>query len=546
MSDGERTVVVGFDALDFKYLDRFDLPTFDALRDEGVEAPLSSTFPPWTGSAWPSAYTGSTPDHHGAFSFFDFADRSPADAPLVSRNEVRLPAIWNYLSARDARSIVLNVPVTHPADEIEGVVVPGYLAPEHEPGYPPEIRDELSDALGKEYRIYTENEMSGGEHDKLDSYVDIVHSRGEAAEYLLDAYDWEFAFVQVQKTDAVFHKFDEESAFERVYQAADDVLATIRSAAPDANVVVCSDHGIGRLDGTQVAVNEILRREGFLESAPDGELPSLASKKSSFEDADDPAEAGEASSSVTARAASAAESMLRAVGLTPDDAYAVTKRLGVDRQVRKLLPDEVIDSARQGVDWSNSLAYCRLAPELGVRLNVEGRDPDGVVPPDEYDETRDRLIEVLSNVTAPDGEPVFEWVKPREEVYDGPATEDACDVLFYPNEMNHLVTTGVGGRPLISIDTYNHKQNGVFIGAGPSFGNASTAALPAPMSLTSVAPTVLATMGLPVPDRMTGDVPEGLGLPATRERYEGVSFATQSSDDSEGDVRDRLSDLGYL
>ena len=548
MSDADRTIVVGFDGLDFRYLDQYDLPTFDALRADGVEAPLSSTFPPWTGSAWPSTYTGSTPDHHGAFSFFDFADRTPTDAPLLSRNEVRLPAIWDYLGDREARSIVLNVPVTHPADEIEGVLVPGYLAPEHEAGHPDGIRAEISDAIGREYRIYTEIETDGADADKLDSYVDLVRSRGEAAGYLLDAYDWEFAFIQVQKTDAVFHDFEEDEAFKRVYRAADEVLDTVRSAAPDANVIVCSDHGIGPIDGSQVAVNEVLRRAGFLESAPDGDLPSLGDKKTSFDEEDGAEQKGErkAPTSTSARAAAAAESMLRAVGLTPDDAYAVTKQLGVDKTVRRLLPDEVLDSAKQGVDWPSSQAYCRIASELGVRISVEGRDPDGIVPPDRYDETREAIIDVLSDVKAGDGEPVFEWVKPREDVYDGPATDDACDVLFYPREMNHLVTARVGGRPVISADTFNHQQHGVFIAAGPAFANASPGSLASPISLTSVAPTAIASLGLPVPDRMTGDVPAELALPSTRERYDDVRFATGAADEDEGDVRDRLSDLGYL
>ncbi|ESP86891.1 hypothetical protein K933_16557 [Candidatus Halobonum tyrrellensis G22] len=541
-------MVVGFDALDFEYLDRFDLPAFDTLRSDGVEAPLSSTFPPWTGSAWPSTYTGSTPDHHGAFSFFDFADHTPADAPILSRNEVRLPAIWDYLTARGASSIVVNVPVTHPADEIEGVLVPGYLAPEREPSHPSGVRSEISEAIGREYRIYSETETDSGAEavDKLDSYVDLIRSRGEAAEYLLDAYDWEFAFVQVQKTDAVFHEFTEESAFERVYRAADEVLDTVRSAAPDANVVVCSDHGIGPVTGSQVAVNEILRREGFLESAPDGELPSLSDRKKTLDVTVNGNERTRGRPSVAARAASTAESVLRTAGLTPDDVYAVTKRLGVDEQVRRLLPEDVLDSARQGVDWGESRAYCRLAPELGVRLNVEGRDPEGVVPPDEYEATRDAIVDLLAGVTARDGDPVFEWVEPREAVYDGPAAEDACDVLFYPREMNHVVTTRVGGRPVNSADTYNHKQNGVFVAAGPSFAEASADAVPSPMSLTSVAPVALAASGYPVPERMTGEVPAGLGVPATRERYGNVSFAGGAADDDEGDVRDRLSDLGYL
>ncbi len=40
-----------------------------SIRKEGVETELESTFPPWTGSAWPSIYTGVDPAHHGVYSF---------------------------------------------------------------------------------------------------------------------------------------------------------------------------------------------------------------------------------------------------------------------------------------------------------------------------------------------------------------------------------------------------------------------------------------------------------------------------------------------
>ena len=131
--------MLGFDALSWRYLDAFDLPNFESLIDRGVAAPLESTFPPWTGSAWPSMYTGVDPSHHGVYSFFDVAVGYPDEAGLISRNDVQAPALWNYLTAVDRSSAVLNVPVTHPAEPIDGALVPGYLAPEEADV----LRDEL-------------------------------------------------------------------------------------------------------------------------------------------------------------------------------------------------------------------------------------------------------------------------------------------------------------------------------------------------------------------------------------------------------------------
>src|SRR6056297_3287212 len=206
MSSKHNTVVVGFDALDFRYLDAFEssLPNFERLRSEGVEAPLESTFPPWTGSAWPSMYTGTDPSHHGTYGFFDHTEGYPDEDELVTRNRVRQPALWNYLTALDEPAVVLNVPVTHPAEPVAGLLVPGYLAHEEDAGYPAGIRSELSEAIDGEYRIYADAETSDDSDRKRESYLDLIRMRGEAAEYLLTEYDWRIAVVQVQKTDTVF------------------------------------------------------------------------------------------------------------------------------------------------------------------------------------------------------------------------------------------------------------------------------------------------------------------------------------------------------
>ena len=196
-----QTIVLGFDALDFRYLDKFsdELPNFEALREKGIEAPLDSTHPPWTGSAWPSMYTGTDPSYHNAYSFFDYGNNYPNEAELLSRRNVKAPALWNYLSSIGEPSIVLNVPVTHPVEPIKGVLIPGYLATEDAPGFPKGIRDELNDALDQPYRIYSSHELSDEKSKKLQGYTELIKMRKRAATYLLKEFEWSVAVIQVQK-----------------------------------------------------------------------------------------------------------------------------------------------------------------------------------------------------------------------------------------------------------------------------------------------------------------------------------------------------------
>lgn len=543
MTEKERTptVVLGFDALTTRYLDEFELPNFDSLRTSGIEARLESTFPPWTGSAWPSMYTGMGPSYHGVYSFFDFEGQTPVEADLITRNSVKAPGLWNYLSSLGIRSIVLNTPVTHPAERINGIIIPGYLAPEEAAGHPKGIRQELSAAIGENYRIYAEESDTTP---SVEAFVHLIELRRRAAKWLLETNDWEFAIVQVQKTDTVFHRFNDRNAFERIYTAADGLVGTILdTVGENANIVVCSDHGIGPTSGYNVYVNEVLRRHDFLSVTSSGDTPTLAGHKDRLVDSATMKDTDEYSLSGTAF--SIVETLLRYGGITVGDMYTIARKLGVDSILSDVLTDEMRTALNRNTDWHRSRAYCRNAAELGVRINLEGREQRGIVPKSEYENVRTQLIQVLSSLTTPDEESAFEFVARREEVYDGPFTETACDVMFMPNKMNNVVASNIIGRTFVPITDFNHKRMGVFIASGP---DVNTAVELERLSLTDVAPIVMALLQCAVPKQMTGSVPHELvDTVVTSHTYPDIQFgATTSSQIADDRVGERLNDLGYL
>ncbi len=543
--DGEsqKTIVLGFDALDFRYLDRFSdaLPNFRRLREGGVEAPLTSTMPPWTGSAWPSMYTGTDPSHHGVFGFFRY-DGYPDSGEIVSRSDVSAPALWNYVSSEGDSSVVLNVPVTHPAESIEGALVPGYLATEDDPGSPEGIREEISDSIGEEYRIYSQAELASDSDEKLRGYRDLIDLRRRSVLSLLEERDWRLAVVQVQKTDAVFHNFDDDEAFRAIYEAADELLGDVLDAVDDSvNVVVCSDHGIGPVQGYQIHVNEVLREHGYVEATDETDQLSLKSEKQRLvgEADDEPTE--EDGDAVLPRVVDG----LSSVGITPQRVYATAKRFGVEDALVDLTPTSLGSVVSETVDWRASKAYCRKATRLGVRINLEGREPDGVVAPDDYEAVRDDLIDILSDLTTPDGKSAFDVVAPREEFYDGPYADRAPDVITIPRGMDNSLSTALYGQRFLPVDKHDHKRTGVFLGTGPAFEAGSDVES---LSLDDVAPITMALLGLPVPERMTGQVPDDLlSTPAERAPYEHVEYGSRdTADRSDAEVTERLEDLGYL
>ena len=545
-AESTKTVILGFDALDFRYLDKFaaDLPRLSSLRSTGVASPLTATFPPWTGSAWPSMYTGVDPSHHGVFNFFKHDRDYPDTATLVSRNDVKAPAIWNYLSVQDVPSIVLNVPITHPTEAITGVLIPGYLADEETSGHPSGIREQLDKVLGRPYSIYSPYELADDEGSVLEGCLDLIDLRKRAALELLDRYDWRFAFIQVQKTDTAFHKFSSPRAHRRIYEAADDLLGAVMEVTGDCNVIVCSDHGIGPVTGYKIYLNEILRNQGFVSGARSGPPLTLADKKPALVESNH-RETTRLFGRLSETMLSGVLTALDSVGVTPGDMYYTAQQLGVDSTLERIVPGHVLSTVGRGVDWRRSKAYCASQSELGIRLNLEGREPEGVVDRSAYESVRDAIIETLERVRTPDGEPAFEWVKRREEVYDGPYTDRAPDVTFMPTSMNHIVATSLLGREFLPVDTYNHKRDGVFLATGPGI---DTSAEVARLSLTDVAPVAMATMGFAIPERMTGAPPPGLlRVPVHRTEYADVPYGTGGDTVTESTtVAERLEDLGYL
>ena len=535
---GPAVLLVGIDAGCLPVLDRLSadghVPNVDALRDRGVSTPLESQVPPWTPSAWPSLYTGVNPGKHGVYGFTGY---DGYDYHVVDRDDVRARAIWDVLGEHDRSSVVVNVPVTYPPDEIDGAVVPGFIGPEDPACHPPGLLDDVREAIDA-YRVYPE--YTRGESDlsddaKLAEYCALARMRGEAFRYLCDRFDPAFGFVQFQRTDTVFHEFDGRwDLVERIYAATDDEIGRIVDACdPDVTMLV-SDHGIGRYEGEQIHLNTLLESAGYLETTRGGRgMPSWHPIRSRLQH-------GNAAKQRRLTATERAAAGLARVGLTAHLVSRLLQALRIDGIVTRYLPDGVSRTGAEQVDFPASRAYMRARVELGVRLNVAGREPNGTVDRDEYDAIRREIITMLRDVETPAGDPAFDRVVPREAVFDGPHVEDAPDIVVEPRDYDHFLSAEPSTEPFRPNRTpWNHKRPGLFVAAGAIDTTASVA----DPHLLDVAPTVLAAMDVPYDDRMDGRVLDLAADPGSRD-YGPYEPADGRADPAA--VEDRLADLGYM
>lgn len=522
-----QTLLIGVDAGDFRTIDPLleagELPHLQGLINGGVHGSLSSSIPPWTPTAWTSLTTGKNPGKHGIFDF-----KMPRTDELVDSGDVRTNTIWDYLSAAGESSLVLNVPVTHPVAEMDGVLVPGYLGPEVDEAvaHPTGILEELQEAIGT-YRIYKSDDVTDGD-ELCEEYRQLMQMRADAMSYLCDAYEWSFAMVQFQRTDTVFHELPEKEYIQSVYRKLDECVGQLLSEVDADNVIVASDHGMGETSGWDFRINSWLLENGYLATGTEGFDSGWSKPDSATETTD--SNGGNADRSPIAKAANGAAR----IGITPRRVEHGLKRLGIDDFVKRILPEEWVNTALEAggerIDVEASAAYCPSGPGLGIVCRNAEPDP---------------LIGELSTLTDPDGAPVFEWVRRVEEVHHGPAVDAAPDVIPYPRGMAYYISATLSADVFAkSRYAYNHMQDGILLGAGSDIATVDERI---EADITDVAPTVLSLVGVTLDEAFDGGPVEslldGVELPETR-TYTTVDRAAGTEDRDA--VEARLEDLGYM
>ncbi|WP_336343910.1 alkaline phosphatase family protein [Halalkalicoccus ordinarius] len=507
------------------------VPTLQSIWEGNPSDELESQVPPWTASAWPSLYTGTNPGKHGVFDFlqYDGYDWGVANASAVGEH-----SMWELLDHHGLESVVVNVPMTYPPDEVNGAVVPGFTAPENPPCHPEGILEEIREAIG-EYTVYP---TPGGDEEAFEEYVDSVGMRSDAFLYLAERFEPDFGFVQFQVTDTVFHQYGyEEELVAEIYEAVDrEVDRILEATDPDVALLV-SDHGLGKYEGEEFRLNTFLREHGYVETTRGGAgMPSWQTiREQSLRKGEE----------TTEREVTTLERVVATAaqfGITTRRIGRVLESVGLDELAKEHAPAGIVKASDEQVDFAESAAYMRSRVETGVRINLEGRDPEGKVPRSEYESVRDELIELLEGVEAPSGEPVFEDVARVEEYFEGPKVDRAVDVMTIPNDWNYFLSAQVRDELFAPpAEPWNHKLYGIVTATGP--GVDADADL-AGAHLLDVAPTVLSALGVPRSDRMDGE-PLDIVPPTEEMSYpehevgEGAAAAGE-------DVEDRLADLGYL
>lgn len=248
------------------------------LMESGVYKVLISTIPPLSAPAWATAFSGLTPGEHG---IYDFVVRTRAGARFHNSSSLRGKMVWDILSRKGVKSILVNVPLTYPPYKINGIMVSGFPSPENRLCAFPRTVQFILRRRFKRYAIDISFINPNYTGIRLETFfkeiVDLTKSRLELARFLMSNYDWNLFILVFTELDRLQHvlwgyfedyllngvKTDIHLKFARLllnyYRWLDEIVGELMSlAGSEAYVIVFSDHGFERLEGW-FSVYEIAR-----------------------------------------------------------------------------------------------------------------------------------------------------------------------------------------------------------------------------------------------------------------------------------------------
>jgi predicted AlkP superfamily phosphohydrolase/phosphomutase len=289
-----KLIVLGLDGMPLdlvlSLMETGTMPNLNRLFQRGTYGNLRSVMPPITPAAWTSFQTGKYPFRHGVIDFVMFTPWT-SEYSFTNSTHIEGQTLWNVLHHAGKKQIVVNVPLTYPPEEIDGIIIPGFDTPQTEranKAHPEGILDEIEQNTGtypflslhKSIRLHRE----GGIRVLGDELLALTRSQVEAVKYLMKTYPWDLLMYHFQVTDIMQHsawdlidpncktytqKKESDKDIVRDFYRSIDAMAGEIIEQGSTNVTVCliSDHGFSAFD-TTFYLNLFLKEQGYISFNP--------------------------------------------------------------------------------------------------------------------------------------------------------------------------------------------------------------------------------------------------------------------------------------
>jgi predicted AlkP superfamily phosphohydrolase/phosphomutase len=295
----DKTILFGLDGATFTLLDALmdegHLPCLRALLEGGVRAELLSTPHPLTPCAWTTLITGRMPGSHGLFDFVHPAE-GPAGVALKLNmsHDIRAATLWSMVSNSGGTVTSINYPICYPPEPMHGNCVPAFVHWRHlrQSVHPPELYEVLTEIPGfdaKRLSFDVNDELESIQSLQPERLVDWIEAHVtrerqviEIARHLLRTRPTDFFAVVLDGLDKLQHvcwhllhpalrpfypepwERDAIAACGNYLATIDEFVGDLRSLAGlDTRIFVASDHGFCGSEEV-FNVNAWLASEGYL------------------------------------------------------------------------------------------------------------------------------------------------------------------------------------------------------------------------------------------------------------------------------------------
>ncbi len=469
--------------------------------------------------------TGLNPAGHGVFDILEHKPGANRRLPVTYRS-IRARTIFDDLAAAGKTTIAANIPLTFPTPAVKGKVIAGGVLPASRSyTHPAALGAELAERAPWPVNGMSWTTFRNRPEPFLSEVSAITAKRQKTFEYLLDTTEWDAAVLVYVSTDRIQHCLmeyvsPEHPAYESmrsstvaskvrgIYRQLDDGLGKLLERTGERDLVIfMSDHGHQPCTRT-CTMDRILEHLGWLRFG-----------RGSF-------------------------------------AFNLI-RWGPGRHVARRVYDILklhgkISIPASPIEWSSSRAYTSVVSTgEGVSVNLKGREPGGIVAPNDYERVRDDLAAALQGFRDPHtGQSPIGAIHRKEEILSGPFLDTAPDLLLVPAPLYSL-THARGMVERADWLSGDHRVEGVLVATGPEV---SPGPLEQPAHLIDLGPTTLAALGTPSAIARDGSVLAplvGAGgkltiAPASGGRWPGGASEEGLTASEEGEIEDHLRGLGYV
>jgi len=484
MDQPKKVLVIGLDCGDPHLIFdqwRDDLPVLKALMEQGAYGRLESCIPCITVPAWTCMMASKDPGRLGFYGFRNRADYSYEKLSIATGNAVKDDRVWDILSRAGRSVVVVGVPQTYPPRPVNGCLVSCFLTPstESQYTYPAGLKAEIAEVVG-EYQIDVQGFRTEDKAWLLQQIYDMTEKRFKLVRHFLETRAWDFFMFVEMGVDRIHHGF---------WKYMDPTHPKHEPGSPFQNAIKeyyrYLDQEIGEV----------------LERVDDDTLVFVVSD----------------------HGAKKMDGGICFNDWLRQEGYLTLQEV----------PPEPVRLEKAAVDWGRTRAWGDGGYYGRLFLNVKGREPQGLVDPDDYERTREELIEKLEALTDKQGRNIGTRVFKPEAIYSE-CRNIPPDLIVYFGDLHWRSIGTVGWNSIhtqendTGPDDANHAQQGMFILYDPReyLGGQELTDL----HLMDMAPTILDRLGVPIPPDMQGKVIGG-------------SVYTPEEEEV---IQQRLADLGYL